>query len=114
VSIAPGVMPSRPAVSRSNREKRLQALVLEIARHVDELRQLREAIDQAVHRYGEFVGIRILDGELVLVAADAVLDSEILHRLHVERDSLDARDLRLQAPHDFRDVRHRVRISASG
>src|SRR6266571_4036539 len=80
------------------------SVTLVIARHVGELRQLPEAIDQAVHRRGELVRIRVLDGELVLGAADAVLDGEVLHRLHVEGDALDLRDPRLQPPHDLRDV----------
>ena len=38
---------------------------------------------------------------MVLRAADAVLDGQVLHRLHIERHAGDLRELGLQAPDDF-------------
>ena len=37
------------------------------------------------------VGVRALQGELVLRAADRVVERQILHRLHVQRDARDVR-----------------------
>ncbi len=48
------------------------------------------------HPDAQLVRIGILDGELVLRAADTVLDRQVLHRLHVQRDAFDARHSRLQ------------------
>ena len=42
------------------------------------------------------VGSGALERELVLRAADARLDRQVLHRLHVERDALDVRGTPLQ------------------
>ena len=81
---------------------RLQPAILQVAGHVCELRHLLQPVDELVHPGAEFAGIHRLDGELVLRAADASLDRQVLHRLHVERDALDLGEFRLQAPDDVR------------
>ena len=52
--------------------------------------------------------------ELVLRAADAVLDGEVLHRLHVERDARHLRELRLQAADHLGRRRVALARAASG
>ena len=54
----------------------------------------------------------MLEAVLILRAADAILDREVLHRLHVERDAGEVRDAALQAPDDV--ARRRAWRSASG
>ena len=51
---------------------------------------------------GQFLRIGIFDRILKLRAADPVFDSQILHRLHEEGDSLNLGQLRLQPANDFR------------
>ena len=46
-------------------------------------------------------GVGIFETVLVLCAADAVLDGQVLHRLHVERDAIDLGEHRLQAADDL-------------
>jgi hypothetical protein len=53
----------------------------------------------------EVLHIHRFDGELILRAADPVLDGQVLHRLHVQRDSVDLRQLRLQSPDDVARAR---------
>ena len=69
---------------------RLQAAVLQVAGDVGELRQLPQPVDQLRHprrraRRRSASSTR----ELILRAADAVLDRQVLHRLHVQRDAVD-------------------------
>ena len=106
--MAAGVTPRRPAVSRSMVHVRLQALVLQVGGHVGELRQLRAgARPRARSTSRSSVEVGALERELVLRAAHAVLDREVLHRLHVERDAVLARDALLQALHHHRGTRSR-------
>ena len=61
-----------------------------------------QPLDQPRHPVAELVRVGALERELVLRAADAVLDRQVLHRLHVERDALARRaSLRLQPPDDL-------------
>ena len=61
-----------------------EALILLVARNVLDLRQLLQAIDELGHPGVELVGVGVFEHELVLRAADGVVDGQILHRLHVE------------------------------
>ncbi len=79
----------------------LQAAVLEIAGDIGELRHLLQPVGELVNPLAQFVRIDRLDRELVLRAADAVLDRQVLHRLHEQRDAIDLRQLGLQAPDDL-------------
>ena len=48
----------------------------------------------------KFLSICVFNRVLELGAADTILDGQILHRLHVERDALDFLDLGLEAAND--------------
>ena len=45
----------------------------------------------------QFLQVGIFQRVLILRAADAVLDRQVLHRLHVQRDAVDFLELRLQS-----------------
>ena len=80
-----------------------QALLLQVAGDVGELRQLaRAARTSSRHPGVELGGIGVLEHELVGRAADRGVDGQVLHRLHVERDADDAGDLLLQPADDLR------------
>jgi hypothetical protein len=51
---------------------------------------------------GEFIDVGILKRVLILSAAELALDREVLHRLHVKSDSVNALQLGLQPPDDLR------------
>ena len=69
---------------------RLQALVLQVARDVGELAAAARSRSTS---FGTHVAsssrFGVLERELVLRAADARLDRQVLHRLHVQRDAGD-------------------------
>ena len=70
----------------------LQAAVLQVARDVGELRRLPQPVRESCASSRELSSrIDGFDRELILRAADAVLDGQVLHRLHVERDAVDRR-----------------------
>jgi len=51
-----------------------------------------QPVDELVHPGTQFPGIHGLDGELVLgVRPDPILDRQVLHRLHEQRDAVDLR-----------------------
>ena len=77
-----------------------EPLVLLVAAHVPQLRPPaapRPACGPPV----QLRRVRIFERVLVLRAAHAVFDREVLHRLHEQRDALDLRQLGLQAPNDL-------------
>ena len=53
--------------------------------------------DEAVGPIVQFVRIGIFQRVLILSAADAVVDGDVLHRLHVELDSLNLLQAGLQS-----------------
>ena len=53
------------------------------------MRQGFELGDQLWHPLAQFLGVGILQAELILRAADAGFDRQILDRLHEQRDALD-------------------------
>ena len=79
----------------------LQPLVLEVAAHVTELRQLLERRHQLVGPFVQFLGIGVLQAVLVLGPAHPVLHGEVLHRLHVQGDALQSRQPGLQPLDDL-------------
>ena len=56
--------------------------------HVFELGHLLELGHELVAPRVELVGVGILERVLVLGAADAVVDGDVLHRLHIEMNTL--------------------------
>ena len=93
LSITAGVMPKRLAVARSMSTYacrppscRSLATSVECGTGAAGRRACGTHVDNSCR-------IGVLDGELVLRAADAVLDRQVLHRLHVQRDAFDAGEL---------------------
>ena len=83
-----------------------------VVKHVTEMRDAQPARNRGslhpqrrVRRFDHvFLGDQmcIRDSVLVLRPADAIFHRQILHRLHVQRDSIDVREFRLQAPDHIR------------
>ena len=71
----------------------LQPLVLLVAAHVPQLRQLLQGLHQLGGPAVQFIDVRVFEAVLVLRAADPVLDREVLHRLHEQRDALELGEL---------------------
>ena len=79
----------------------LQPAILLIAGDIAQFRQRFEASPRICGAQRvKFVGVRIFQAVLILRPAHTVFDSEILHRLHEQRDAFDLRQLRLQAADD--------------
>jgi hypothetical protein len=81
-----------------------EPLRCEIARDVGELRQLAELVHELRGPFGKLGGIGVLQHELVLGLADRIVDREVLHRLHIERDAGDRLGRCGQATDDLADV----------
>ncbi len=77
-------------------QHRPQALILLIAGDVTQHRNVVEPLHQPLRPDGELLGIGILQGVLILRAADPVFDRQVLHRLHEQADAVDFRELGLQ------------------
>ena len=110
-----GVMPRRDAVSRSMTE--LQSRARRSAGRWPR-RAARGSCCSLSTRRGDQIVSSLASASsrrvLILRAADAVFDGQVLHRLHVERDAGDLRQLRLQAADDFGGACCRARRAASG
>ena len=65
-------------------QERLQAQVLVVAGHITELRQRLQLLHKARRPEAQLLRIGIFEAVLILRAADAVLDGQVLHRLHEE------------------------------
>ena len=87
----------REAVTRSMTSCAGQSLRLLIGGHVAQFGNRFQFVDEFGGPEVQFVGIRIFQRVLILRAADAVFDRQILHRLHVQRDAVDLCQFRLQA-----------------
>src|SRR3984893_1616736 len=81
-----------------NGEQRDQTLILLIAGHITQLGQGLEPIHEARDPIPQFFRVRVLQAVLKLRAADTILDGEVLHRLHEERDAVYLGKLRLEPP----------------
>ncbi len=79
----------------------LQTEILLVTGDICQFRGLAQACDQLRHPDAQFGSVGIFEGELILGAADAVFNRQVLHRLHVQRDVADlAIQFRLQAADD--------------
>jgi len=65
-----------------------------VSRYVGKFGKFLKSCNQIPGHAVEFVNIGIFESVLVLGAADAIIDGEILHRLHVKLDSFNLRQLR--------------------
>ncbi len=75
----------------------LQPLEQLVAGHVAQLRQALELAHELWSPFGQFLRVGIFETVLILRAADACFHSQVLHRLHEQRDAFHARQARLQA-----------------
>ena len=82
----------------------MRGQVLLVGGDVAQFRQRLQLGQQLGCPRRQLVGIGILQAELILGAADAVFHRQVLHRLHVQRDALNPRNLLLQSLHDGGDV----------
>ena len=89
LSIAAGVMPSRLAVVRSNSTYACSPPSWKSLATSASCGRVLQAVGEPAHPGAQLLRVDGLDGELVLRAADAVLDRQVLHRLHVQRDAVD-------------------------
>ena len=80
-------MPSRDAVTRSIIERDRARARLLVGGHVFQLGQLLQFGDKLVGPLVQFVRVGIFKRVLVLRAAHAIVDRDVLHRLHVEMDA---------------------------
>ncbi len=92
---------------------RLQALVLQVGRHLGQRGLVLQPLDDPGHPLRELVRVRVLDAELVLRARHARLDRQVLHRLHVHRDADHVARLLLQAADDVARAVGPPRITAT-
>ena len=91
-----GAMPSREAVARSMISETARPPVCWSVATSSSSRQRFQFRDKAIGPVIEFIGIRIFERVLILGAAHAVVDRDVLHRLHEERDAIHFLQLRLQ------------------
>ena len=83
-----GAMPSRDAVTRSIDQRYRQAAGLLVGRHVLQFRQCFSRVDESAGPSLSSAGIGVFERVLVLGAAHAVIDRDVLHRLHEQLDAL--------------------------
>src|ERR1700722_18812693 len=72
-----------------------------VGRNVFQLGQTLELRYKSIRPVVELIGIRIFEGVLILRAAYAVVDRDVLHRLHIERNSLHVLQILLQPAHQI-------------
>ncbi len=96
-----GVMPKREAVARSMTSDSATPFSCWSVTTSASSGSLLQRCDQVVRHGVQFVRVRIFERVLILGAADAVIDREILHRLHVELDALDLGQLWLKPADDL-------------
>ncbi len=82
-------------------EHRLRAARLLVGRDVAQLRKLLQFVHERCRPCVQFLRVGIFQRVLILSAADAVLDRQILDRLHKKRDPINLFELRLQPAHHF-------------
>ena len=91
-----GAMPRRDAVTRSISSEIARRAGLLIGGYVLQLGQLLELGDKLAGPLLQFVGVGIFQRVLILGAADAIVDGDVLHRLHVEVNPGDLLQIVLQ------------------
>ena len=90
-----------------------ETVVFLIADHIRELGLLAKRREQLRRPCGQRRRVGAFQGELILRAADGVVESQVLHGLHVQRDAGDVGGLGLQPPDDIGDARSALRCAAS-
>src|SRR5262249_50087541 len=95
-----GYAESRSGISIDN-QIGLKAVVLLIARDVPELRERRELVYQPGRPLAELLSIGIFERVLELCSAYAILDSQVLDRLHEECNAFSLTQLRLEPADHF-------------
>ena len=101
-SVIQGIVDSADADAQTRRgvtvdvQKHLQATVLQVAGHVGQFRLLAQRLDQTRRPGFQQLAVGRLQGELELGTADAILDGQVLHRLHEQLDTGNLRQLRTQ------------------
>src|SRR5262249_52643920 len=78
-----------------------QAVLLQIAGNVGDLRHLLEAGKQDRHPLLELLGVGVLQNEAILRGAHDSIDGEVLNGLHIELDAWKVGDLLLQVADDL-------------
>ena len=82
-------MPSREAVTRSMTSFACEPDRLLIGRDIRQLGSVRNFSTSFVGPRIQLIAFGIFQRVLILRAADAIFDRQILHRLHVKRDAVD-------------------------
>ena len=111
LALPEGVIQSVVDRRRSNPEPRRSPAIddqrnrettgLLVGRNVFQLGQTLELRYKSIRPVVELIGIRIFEGVLILRAAYAVVDRDVLHRLHIERNSLHVLQILLQPAHQI-------------
>ena len=97
LSTVPTLMPRRAALSRSMVTYTARPLSSWLLTTSDKLGLLTQARDELGRPGRERDRIRALERELVLRAADGVVESQVLHRLHVQRDARRCRSVSVRS-----------------
>src|SRR5215510_7367035 len=98
----------------------LQCAGLEVTGHIAQRRYRAQLLNDLRNPVVQFVNIGILEAVLVLRPADAVFNRQLLHRLHVQRDSSYTCQIRLKTANDIAGVnsslikRLEIDLNASG
>ena len=71
---------------------------------IAQLRQRLQLLHQLRRPEIQLIRVGVFERVLILRAADAVFDGQVLDRLHVKRDAINARQFGLQALHHFTSV----------
>ena len=87
-----------------------------VRRHIGKLRQLLHLVDKPASPQIQLVRVGVFQRVLILGAAHPVVHGNILHRLHVELDSLDRLEARLQPADHVRGAQftHADRLQVDG
>src|SRR5713226_5820273 len=85
-------------------ERSEKTLVQLVAGDVAKFGERFQFVDEARSPVSELLGVNIFEAVLELRAADAIFDSQILHRLEEERDAIDLGESGLKTADDIRGV----------
>ena len=85
-----------------NHQRYRQAAVLLIGGNIGQLGQLLQLRDEPAGPEVQFVRVRIFQRVLVLRAADAVVDGDVLHRRHVQDNPLHLLQVLISAVSELR------------
>ena len=82
-------------------QSRLQAAILLVTGNIAQFRKGLKSTDELGDPPIQLIGIRIFHAVLILRTRDTVFHGQVLYRLHVQRDALNLRQLRLQPADDI-------------